>query len=91
MDHIVEEVRSSTINPPRQGRISFRKSAPRDTTYNLWEKYPIAKGSHSGSNKNYKTYNKRRLVDEIRTLSIANESDTSLNLAAWDPKMWTES
>lgn len=72
MDDVKEEASSNIINPPKCRKISFSQSIPR-------------KDYQSGSSKDYKTYDKRQPIDELRILSTASQLGSILNLTAWDP------
>lgn len=63
----------------------FQPINTKNTTYNLGGKYSIARGNQSGSSKDYKTYDKRQPIDELRILSTASQLGCILNLTAWDP------
>lgn len=85
----MEEASDSITNPPKHARINFSQSVPRDTTCNLGGRYPIVKGNYSSSNnKDYKTYSRWQLLDEIRTLPKPSYSGSISNLVVWDPQVW---
>lgn len=52
-------------------------------------RYLIGRRNYSGNNKDYKTYGKKKPVDEIGTLATTSQFGSIFNLAAWD-LLWLE-
>lgn len=90
MNDVIEEANGNITSPSKHSSISFSQSVLRDTTYNLEGRYPINRRNYSGKDKDYKTYGKTQLVDKTRTLLIASQFGSILNLTAWDPQLWPE-